>query len=65
MYLWLQRKKGNLIEDDQEFISQVTAFALTPTADYVITTSLSELEGAKTNNRHNTHNSNKYINSSL
>ena len=44
MYLWLQRKKGNLIEDDQEFISQVTAFALTPTADYVITTSLTELE---------------------
>ncbi len=44
MYLWLQRKKGNLIEDDQEFISQVTAFGLTPTADYVITTSLTELE---------------------
>jgi hypothetical protein len=44
MYLWLQRKKGNLIEDDQEFISQVTAFALTPTGDYVITTSLTELE---------------------
>ncbi len=44
MYLWLQRKKGNLIEDDQEFISQVTAFALTPTGDYVKTTSLTELE---------------------
>ena len=44
MYLWLQRKKGNLIEDDQEFISQVTAFALTPIGDYVVTTSLSELE---------------------
>ena len=44
MYLWLQRKKGNLIEDDQEFVSQVSAFALTPSPDYVSTTSFTELE---------------------
>ena len=35
LYLWLQRKKGNLIEDDQEFISQVTAFGLVPSIVYV------------------------------
>ena len=35
LYLWLQRKKGNLIEADQEFISQVTAFGLVPSIVYV------------------------------
>ncbi len=38
LYLWMQRKKGNLIEDDQEFTSQVTGFALTVNPLFVSTT---------------------------
>ncbi len=35
LYLWMQRKKGNLIQDDQTFTSQVTGFAATPSPVYV------------------------------
>ena len=37
LYLWMQRKKGNLVEDDQEFTSQVTGFSGTPSPVYVST----------------------------
>jgi hypothetical protein len=37
LYLWMQRKKGNLVEDDQEFTSQVTEFSGTPSPVYVST----------------------------
>ena len=35
LYLWMQRKKGNLIQDDQTFTSQVTGFEATPSPVYV------------------------------
>ena len=41
LYLWLQRKKGNLIQDDQTFTSQATNFA-TPSPVYVSTDVIGE-----------------------
>lgn len=35
LYLWLQRKKGNLIQEDQTFTSQVTNFDNIPSPVYV------------------------------
>ena len=43
LYLWMQRKKGNLVEDDQEFTSQVTGFEGTPSPVYVSTTPIGDV----------------------
>tara|TARA_B100001093_G_scaffold519871_1_gene611026 strand:- start:3134 stop:5191 length:2058 start_codon:yes stop_codon:yes gene_type:complete len=43
LYLWMQRKKGNLIQDDQEFTSQVTDFSITISPVYVSTTPINNV----------------------
>lgn len=43
LYLWMQRKKGNLVEDDQEFTSQVTDFDGTPDPLFVSTTPIGDI----------------------
>ena len=41
LYLWMQRKQGNLVEDVQEFTSQVSGFAVVSGGTYVVTSTSS------------------------